>query len=313
MKKILYIILFLLIGEIILQIDFKLNNIEVKDEVSAGPIAFDETKPKVYLLGDSYTKGLGIPTDSKLVNLLNHESFSIIDSSHSGDNWADYLSILKVIRSTIKPGSFIVIGVNWNDVAFYPGSISSIINQVDTLNKEDTVIVNSQVRENVKPQAQSLMSYVRLLYTKSKLFSFLSANTQNLLKRKGLALPLGDFHYFRKVAYYEKQQELEQLMDFIVKMNVEKNVQTILYLMPDFNLTNQTKYFDSFTNFFLHYNGKKRIHIINGIKDFQNSKDGYYCLSIHDGHPNGKAHLNIASSINKLIYNIQARKSKTKK
>lgn len=294
MKLFNYSVLFFLIGELIFQLNYFMNNVEISDTVNEPNRQFDSSLNKIFLLGDSYTKGLGIKNEMKLSSLIKLNKYQLIDSSSSGDNWADYASILNCVKNDIDSGSIIIIGVNWNDIAFNSGAIKKILNpSVGPIQIENQGI---DVRSNTKPN--TFVSIVRFVYAKSRLISFLSANIQNLFKRKGMPLPIGDFNYYRTKAYQDKDIELKMVMGLIDEISTKKDIHFILYLMPDFNLTKNVEYFKTFVSFFANFRNYKKIHLINGIEEFRNEKDGYYCISIHDGHPNGLAHKKIADRIN---------------
>jgi len=200
MKVFLYLIIFLFLGELIFQLNYFMSNVAISDTLNQSNKQFDNSPNKIFLLGDSYTKGLGIKSEMKLSSLIKLNNYQLIDSSSSGDNWADYASIMINIKNEIESESIIIIGVNWNDVAFNSGAIKKILNpSFGPIQIENQGI---DVRSNTNPNA--FIVFVRFLYAKSKLISFLSANIQNLLKRKGMPLPIGDFHYYRTKAYQEK-------------------------------------------------------------------------------------------------------------
>ena len=127
MKVFLKILAFLIIGEIIFQIHVRLGVNEIKDiqktkEGNTNPISGG----KIYLLGDSYTKGLGVKKENRIANRINVPGYIVIDSSQAGDNWSDYIRIIKSLDQQLQPNDFIVIGVNWNDVNFKKGLITKI-------------------------------------------------------------------------------------------------------------------------------------------------------------------------------------------
>jgi hypothetical protein len=299
MKLLFYILIFFITGEIIFQIDFYINNRKINDiPAIIGNNKSDNKQSKIFLLGDSYTKGLGISPELRIANQLKIPGYRLLDSSHSGDNWANYISIIKNMESAIDSGDIIVIGVNWNDINFNTGSIISII-RMDYLQKKSN-LNTKKLTENTRPR--SLIAFVRSIYGISKLISVLSGNIQNLLKRKGMPLPIGDFHYFRTKAYTEKRGELTAAMQYIQRINNSKGINTILYLMPDFNLTKRKDYFKTFIEFFETFNNKQNLLIINGVENFDTARDGIYCISIQDGHPNGLAHKEIAKQISNSIF-----------
>jgi len=295
MKVFLKILAFLIIGEIIFQIHVRLGVNEIKDiqkttEGNTNPISGG----KIYLLGDSYTKGLGVKKENRIANRINVPSYIVIDSSQAGDNWSDYIRIIKSLDQQLHPNDFIVIGVNWNDVNFKKGLITKIIHPDS--NAKNNIISKAEKKE----KAHGLQAFVHSLYNSSKLIDFVSSNLQNTLRRKGIPLPIGDFQYFRAVAYHEKKTDLDSAMVFLNRTNITHNTHTILYLMPDFNLTKRLEYFKNYTNYFTERDSKY-IQVMNGPELFYSAPDGYYCLSIHDGHPNDSADIKMAGQIQEKI------------
>ncbi len=307
MKTALKILIFIALGELIFQAHKHWGIEQVND------IADDTTnliKPPsatntIYLLGDSYTKGLGVAKENRLVNSINVPGYFVADYSHSSDNWADYTAIIQSLEPQFVPGDYIVIGVNWNDIQFNKGAINYLIDSASV--KTDNKQVNAKtIRKNTKPKG--LRKYVHFFYRNSAMTSFLSSNIQNTLKRHGMPLPVGDFHYLKEVAYEEKKDEMTRVMNYLQTVVSENNINVILYLMPDFNLTKNIGYFKSFNRFFNQYQNTKGISVIDGPTLFVNSPDGYYCLSVHDGHPNDSAHVQMAKHIHNDITSINTHK-----
>jgi|GEM_PF-7010080 len=296
MRTLLKILIFIILGEIIFQAH-KHWGIEHVNDIADEPAAQikpDSIPNTIYLLGDSYTKGLGIAKENRLVNRLNTPGYFVADNSHSSHNWADYVSVIRAFESEYKKGDYIVIGVNWNDVLFNKGAINYILDK-PSRETDTSKAVAKKMRKNTKPSG--LRKHVHTLYRNSAMISFLSGNIQNTLKRHGIPLPIGDFHYLKEIAYKEKKDEMDRVMKYLTSVNMKYGTRIILYLMPDFNLTNNINYFRDFDDFFELYNNAPGITILNGPELFKDSPDGYYCISVHDGHPNDSAHIRIAKDI----------------
>ena len=92
------------------------------------------------------------------------------------------------------------------------------------------------------------------------------------------------------------------IIRYVEKISLDNKVNVIIYLFPDFNVLNRGEYFEQFTSFFEKSFSNQSIQVINGVKQFSNSEDGYYCLSTRDGHPNGLAHLKISDTLKQIIY-----------
>lgn len=298
MKTAFKILMFFAIGELVFQAHKHYGVAEVPDvsdeKVVVARGTFTNT---IFLLGDSYTKGLGIPENERIASNIAAPGYRVKDLSHSSDNWADYIDKVMAAAVDIRAGDIIVICVNWNDVAFRNGSVNYILAQ--PTGKNDTDTIKQKLLKNTG--TRGMRKLVHFFYRNSTMISFLSTNIQNTLKRNGLPLPIGDFHYYKEVAYSEQREELDNAINFIGKVCEERSVSAILYLMPDFNLAQKTGYFRQFTDYFAKYDGSRGITVVNGVMYFHDAEDGYYCISIHDGHPNGKAHMRIAEQINAII------------
>lgn len=300
MKTLFKILVILAIGELVFQLHKHWGVEQVNDIPTTTIMQVDTSSANtIFLLGDSYTKGMGVKEANRIVNNIHLNNHHIADYSHSSHNWADYINVIKKeITPRLKPQDVIVIGVNWNDVNFKKGSIDFILHpEVDTtLSKGKKT---TELLKKTKPTG--FRGIVHFFYRNSAMVNFLSSNIQNTLRRKGIPLPIGDFHYYKEIAYHEKGSELDSIMTFLKELNNQHQVYTLLYLMPDFNLTKNIEYFEDFTRYFGKYNEKNGIIILDGPSYFQHTKDGHYCISKHDGHPNDDAHQSIARQINKAL------------
>ena len=261
MRKSLYIVLcfsvFLLTGELIFRVENYLVDHEVldvkpnQDNSDYNPLA---ESTKLLLLGDSYTKGLGIKESDRIFNQLKEQSFGVIDSSTSGDNWTDYYR--KIVQfQHMDTLDFIVIGVNWNDVDFPVGQIVNFTNP-------DIASPGELEHDNTKNGTRRFISNIY----NSKLVSTLSSFLQYELKRAGYPLPIGHFHYFRTQAYKEHHQDFEVVYSKLSELISAYDLKVTLYLMPDFNLLNRPEYFRTFINEFSF--NQSNIYVINGLTSF---------------------------------------------
>ena len=269
-----------------------LVNHEIRDfkkEMVRTEYSDNKTDLNVLLLGDSFTKGLGIESDYRIVNQMRSRGARVVDSSRSGDNWVDYYRNI-IEYDSIDTIDFVVIGVNWNDVGFPVGSIH------DYVLNEDKVSGGKLEHVNVKKGINGLIPNI---YS-SKLISTLSSNIQNQLERIGCPLPLGNFHYFRTTAYQEHSDDFEVIWSALGHITDTSDTEIILYLLPELNLTKRVEYFYTFIQEM--NKNKSSVHIINGIESFRNAQDGQYCISVQDGHPNAAASKKIANEIMDYIF-----------
>ena len=296
MKKILYIIakciVFLILGELIFRFENSLVNHEIRDfkkEIVDTEFSNKKYDLNVLLLGDSFTKGLGIEANYRIASQIRSREIRVVDSSRSGDNWVDYYRNIIQFES-LDTIDFVVIGVNWNDVGFPVGAIHDYLLNAETSSTGELKHVN--VKKGINGLIPNIYS--------SKLISTLSGNVQNQLKRIGCPLPIGNFHYFRTKAYPEHSNDFKVIWSDFNKIIDTSDTEILLYLMPDFNLTQRVEYFNTFVQEMNNY--KSNVHIINGIEKFRNAQEGEYCISVQDGHPNAAASKKIANEIMEFIF-----------
>jgi hypothetical protein len=304
--KFVYIIVFFLVsGELVFRFDESVRgNNEIKEEISLNDSLYanELCQHNIYLLGDSYTAGQGIPKGMKISDLIKFKDYCLVDLTKGGDDWIDYYNKYNKIIENSKKGDIIIIGINWNDILY---------SENDFINKNSRNLQNISSKSNGDNSKINQKNWYRILYSNSKLANTLSSNIQNTLKRHGLALPIGDFHYLSKKGYIEKKHEIDEILFRIDSLNSAHDIMCILYIMPEYNLLANKKYF---SNYISYYNQKnlKSIDILNGFDDFNNAKEKNYTLSIHDGHPNSQAHKIIAKSILKyLSYSISNQKNQS--
>lgn len=302
MKTFIKILVFLLIGEVVFQVHkyAAIKHINDVADTLDKPITLDTNVNNIFLLGDSYVKGLGIPNESRISSNIQKNGYVVSDHSHSSDNWADYVDKIKANTENFKNGDIIVIGVNWNDVDFNKGAIDYVLFPPDS--DADSTTKKSLLKNT---RNKGIRKAIHFLYRNSAMISFLSSNLQNTLKRHGMPLPIGSFHYYKEKAYHTQKKELDLAMDYLLILSRKHNLNIVLYLLPDFNLTKNTSYFKDFTDYFNQYKNEERFIIVNGVEYYKHAKDGEYCMSIHDGHPNAKAHMSIATQINNCIDSIR--------
>ena len=260
----------------------------------------------IFLLGDSYTQGLGINLEQRISFLLNNmDSINILDYSKAGDGWLIYLNKIDKNLSLLRKGDFIIILVNWNDIDFTKDQFNDYFNHLDvkikkTANNSDSLI-HSGEKVDLKRQNSTLRKIIKDVYNNSELIFSLSVNLQNYFKRRGILLPIGEFYYLTKKGYLEKEHQLIKIVNHLNRVGLETEIEIILYLLPEFNLLNNIEYYDQFTSFFERSFNHQTIKVINGVRQFGGSKDDYYSLSIRDGHPNALAHLRISDTLKTII------------
>ena len=294
-KKIYFVFFFLIIGEIFAIISYSFNKTfkqEVKIKDTEKSTNYDNS---IYLLGDSYVAGYGISNADKISSLLKDINYyNIYDKSKGGNNWINYLKTISENKNIFKEGDILVLMVNWNDILYNQSEFNKLF-----IKSYDDDLISSSPKNN-KIKRSKIKSLILKTYAISKLASFISSNIQNFIRRKGILLPIGDFYYLSQIGYEQKKSDMEKVFKNLDYVALNKKIKVIIYLLPDYNLLNQPQFYKKFVEVF-EGNGFSSLNIIDGVDQFKYKKDGYYCLSIHDGHPNSKAHELIADTLNNFI------------
>ena len=299
LRKVYFIFFFILIGEIsaIISANFvKTYRQEVKIKDIEESINYDNS---IYLFGDSYTAGHGISNEDKISSILKDINYyNVYDKSKGGYNWINYLDVIADNQNFYKEGDFLVLMVNWNDILYNQNDFNQFFKKSY---KDSSISDRSKSRKKrFKIKRSKLKTLILKIYDTSKLASFLSYNIQNFIRRNGILLPIGDFYYLSEIAYDQRKSDMEKIFSTLDYVALSKKVDIIIYLHPNYNLLSHPKYFKKFVAAFKD-NGFSSLKIIDGVNLFKNKKDGYYCLSIFDGHPNGNAHRVIADTLKNFI------------
>ena len=299
LRRVYFIFFFILIGEIFAIISAKLvktyrQEVKIKDIEKS--INYDNS---IYLFGDSYAAGYGISNEHKISSLLgNINHYNVYDKSKGGYNWINYLDIINNNLNFFKESDLLVLMVNWNDVLYNQNDFNQFFK--DSHKDSSTSETSLEEHKKFKIKRSKLKKIILNIYSMSKLASFLSSNIQNFFRRNGILLPIGDFYYLSGKAYEERESDMRKIFSTLDHLVLSKKINIIIYLLPDYNLLNQPQYFKKFVEVFKN-NGFNSLKIIDGVNQFKNKKDGYYCLSIHDGHPNFRAHELIADTLKNFI------------
>ena len=299
LRKVYFIFFFILIGEIfaIISANFvKTYRQEVKIKDIEESINYDNS---IYLFGDSYTVGYGISNEDKISSILKDINYyNVYDKSKGGYHWIDYLDIIADNQNFFKEGDLLVLMVNWNDVLYNQNDFNRFFKKSHKDSSTSETSLQGHKRSKIK--RSKLKKLILKIYSTSKLANFISGNIQNFIRRNGILLPIGDFYYLSEIAYDQKESDMEKIISTLDYVALSKKVDIIIYLHPNYNLLSYPKYLKKFVAAFKD-KGFSSLKIIDGVNQFKNKKDGYYCLSIHDGHPNGNAHRIIADTLKNFI------------
>jgi len=316
-KVILYVIAFIVVGELMIRFDKSFlimgdkrvvkipTNIELTPEYeliqnnSFNPLQNDF---KIMVIGDSYIFGGGIEfKDNFSQNLKrminsqkgNFENCWVLDvskpSSNTLDNNITYLEFVNRFKPDV-----VIIGYNLNDIE---GNLQKVNNDVS---------VSDFIKEQKTSSAEEkrLISKIYDIIYTSELIHFVLHETHKQLKALGIIVPGSEFDLMLK-SYWQNDNNWQQskiLLKEIIDHSKENNIQLIIYQFPEMDLIEHQKLFTkssaSIKSFF---DGFPSVYFINGNDQFKNEKSKNYVLSKYDGHPNEKAHKKIAERVFNLI------------
>jgi hypothetical protein len=291
LKFIIIVTYFLVSGEIISRFanHFLSKSYKVNDELISE--TDDVTnKNKIYLFGDSFVLGGGIKKEDRLANILDKvDQFKLVNLARPGHTYPNFIKGVLGIEDSIKQGDIILLGINYRSIV----SLSK--------GKVKQIISNREMIENNSKQLNSNNKYIRNNF-ESKLIQFLKLNIRNTLLREGIMLPFGSFYKLYN-QYYNDQviNEIRMGLEYIDHLSKNNNIRTYIYLIPDFNLLSQFKYFEQYISIYKNSNFEN-IFILNGFDHFKNDHEGKYFISTMDAHPNGEAHKLMARKITEVIY-----------
>jgi len=316
-KVILYVIAFIVVGEIMIRFDKSFlimgdkrvvkipTNIELTPEYeliqnnSFNPLQKDF---KIMVIGDSYIFGGGIEFkdnfSQNLKRIINSEKGDfencwVLDVSKPRSNNLDNNLTYFEFVNRFKP-DIVIIGYNLNDVE---GNLQKVKNDV-------SISDYFKEKKTSSAEAKSLINKIYdLLYT-SEFLHFILHETHKQLKVHGIIIPGSDFDLMLK-SYWQNGDNWQQskiLLKEIIEYSNGNNIQLIVYQFPEMDLIEHpnlfTKSSASIKSFF---NGFSSVYYIDGNEQFKNEKSKDYVLSKYDGHPNEKAHKKIAERVFDLI------------
>ncbi|MBT8195295.1 MAG: hypothetical protein HKO56_02455 [Bacteroidia bacterium] len=319
---IIYILIFLLVGEIIVRIDqhfdplnnnplgveVKLKESPLKQKIDNQSFIPSENEIRVMVLGDSYINGARLDSASIFSSVLNEKlntnfknkyNIKILDVSRPSNNSEDNYLTFNHYYNKFNP-NFIIWAYHFNDVL---GGVDVNTEQSDTLSLS---VLNSPPKRTTK-KLSTASKFRKKLYSISKLSSYLIQNLQKELKQIGITLPVGDFYSLTKKLYKETSvnwKESQIMFDEVSSKCKDNNIDLIVFKMPEFNLLKNPKLFETIDGSLQGYmNTNESIIYLDGMKYFKEEDGTKYQISKYDGHPNEKAHLKIAEIITETIHN----------
>jgi hypothetical protein len=324
-KVFLFLLAFILIGEIMIRFDQSFlimkdkrvvkipTNIQLTPEyelIRNNSFNASQNDLKIMVIGDSYIFGGGIEfKDNFSQNLKrminsdkgNFENGWVLDvskpSSNNLDNNLTYFEFVPRFKPDI-----VIIGYNDNDVE---GNLLKVkINEP----------ISDYLKENKTSSsgAKKIIDKIYdILYT-SEFLRYIMHETHKQLKATGIIIPGSGFDLMLK-SYWQNGENWQQskvLLKEIIDYSKENDIQLIVYHFPEMDLIEHQKLFvksnASIKSFFSSY---LSVLYVDGNEQFRYEKSKDFVLSKYDGHPNEEAHKKIAE----LVFNLIKETSKAYK
>jgi lysophospholipase L1-like esterase len=266
---------------------------------------------RILVLGDSWIYGAGVDFNSiatqKLKQKLREEkegrfenTWVFNSSTPSNNNLMNKITYFKYVDQFAP--QVVLLAYNPNDVYG---------NQDEKLVRKEIAKDSAAVApKNFKPATDEgigVAQQVRRTLQRSKLIGFLAMKINMELKIKGLVVPGTEFHHLLYKAYlrdYRPWQKSQQHLDSIITDCKKRNIELIVYMVPELNMLDSYGIFDEQENLILDYFRERGVKVIRGVDGFRGYKSDDLALSRYDGHPNEKAHQIVADTLYKTLKGI---------
>jgi lysophospholipase L1-like esterase len=316
-KAMLYLIIFVAIGEIMIRFDesFTLlsENRIVKiptdivitpefDLVKKGNFPNNPNDLRIMVIGDSYIHGGGIEFDNNfsqqlkkmlLAKKLTFDNIWVLDVSKSSSNNLDNNQTYFQFVDKFNP-NIVIIGYNLNDI---DGNLEKP--------KEGRINIENFNKNNPSGRkAQSTIRKINKIIYQSKFIHFIFKKTHSYLKTFGIIIPNSRFDFTMKSYYQNKSnwKKSKALLSEIIEDTLEKQIQLIVYKFPEVNLLEYPKLFSKANESIkLYFDNYPSVIYANGSETLKGEKSDEYILSKYDGHPNEKAHKKMAEDVFNVI------------
>jgi hypothetical protein len=321
-QLIIYSLIFVAVGELFLRFDEHFGILQAQrvvkiatdieltpefQQIQNGSFRVEETDLRVLVIGDSYIHGGGIDFNDnfsqQLKNMLASEQLAqddvwVLDASQPSSNTLDNNLTYFQFADKFKP-QFVVLGHNINDVE---GNLNK------ALVSEDTSAKAPDERQISGGEALSTIRKIYRIVYQSKFLQFTLHNIHKNLKINGIVIPNSRFDYILKSYSTDKEnwKQSKKLLEEIIADANARGIQLIVFQFPETNLLEHAELFseayESIERFFLKH---PDVAYQNGHELFKGKKSSEFVLSKYDGHPNEKAHHEIAKYVYSLIRNIR--------
>ena len=312
-KAILYIVIFMIIGELMIRFDKSFTLLEenrivkISTDIELTPefqllkqgFNFNSDKDlRIMVIGDSYIHGGGIEFQNnfsqQLKNMLNAEKLNfdniwVLDVSKSNANNFDNNQTYFQFVDSFNP-NIVILGYNLNDID-------------GNLDKQKHGLSSVESFKNTNTSGGEAKSTIRKIYNtvyKSQFIRFVFKKTHSFIKTFGIILPNSRADITMKSYYQDREnwKKSKVLLTEIIDDTHKRANQLIVYKMPEVNLLEYPQLFskanEAIKSYFESYSS---VIFKNGSEALKGRKSKEYMLSKYDGHPNEKAHLKMAEDV----------------
>ena len=314
---IIYVALFIFIGELMIRFDESFTILEdnrivkIATSIKETPeykllkddsFTFDKNDLKVMVVGDSYIHGGGVEFKNnfsqQLKRLLITEKFDygniwVLDVSKASSNNLDNNQTYFEFADRFNP-DIVILGYNINDVD----------GNLEKLKRNLVKVKNSKNKKVAGAEAKTTIRKIYNIIYKSHFIHYVLHNLHNNLKINGITIKNSRFDLTLKSYYQDRDnwKKSKELLSDIVDHTNQKQIQLIVLKIPEVNLLEQQHLFLKADQAIeTYFNNYPLVTFVNG-KDILKDMSSKDCiLSKYDGHPNEKAIIKLSESIFQLI------------
>lgn len=314
MKKVfIYVIIFIITGEIMIRLDKGYTPLEenrivkIATDIELTPeynmiknneFIFNDDDLRIMVIGDSYIHGGGISFEDNFSqqlkknfkNIYSNKTW-VLDVSKSNSNNLDNNQTYFTFVDKFKP-NIVILGYNLNDIQ----------GELDKQYIESSNIDNFKQTRASGGTTKSTIGKIYKIIKTSYFVGYVMNKTHKKLNNYGIIFPNSKFDINMKSYYQDREiwKKSKLLLTEIINDANRKNIRLIIYKFTEmsdypqlFEKANKT--IGSF------FNGFPSVIYINGNDYFKSEEAKNYRLSKYDGHPNEKAHKKMAIDVFNII------------
>jgi lysophospholipase L1-like esterase len=319
----LMLLLFGVIGEIVVRVHEKyrpfMDGREIipiemsksmeRQMVRDGTLSIRASDVRVLVLGDSFMQGAGLLSKSdKFSNVLRRHlkamedrpgDVYVLDASSASNNTANNFATFQYYFDTFQP-THVIIGYNLNDITGNVAAGMRHIDHAESKSQSNGTSPTPALRERTVWRVMGDAIY------ESKLLKHVSHTVQNTLKADyGIVLSGSGFDYYTRSVYQPDNAQWLATQDAFSRManQVELGQSKLyIYMLPEFHLIEHPQLFsrcnEELSNLFSQLPSTE---LFRGDVEFAGDSSEELCVSKYDGHPNAKAHKEMADGVFRRI------------